>query len=220
MHYNGLLGLFTSGYHRNIERKYNSNNSIESVLEIGGGSGEHVRYVKHGFASYTLLDIVEDREKLKNLITDPRSRKIEFVLGDASNMPFENLSFDRVIATCVLHHIPNLESAVKEIRRVSKKDAIIDLYVPCDPGIVYRWIRHWTSHYKQKKSMNLNWRQIKFLWATEHRNHYLSILAICKEIFSGDEFKVERFPIRYISWNFNLFSVIRIKIIRSESDGI
>jgi len=211
VHYKGLLGIFTSGYHMKIERIHKSKNSYENVLEIGGGVGEHVRYVKHEFLKYTLVDIVENIEKLRALESDPRFAKIEFVLADASSLPFKDSSFDRVLSTCVLHHIPDLESAIREIRRVSKKGATVDLYLPCDPGMIYRWIRHWTSHYKQKKSMNVDWGQVKFLWAIEHRNHYLSILSVCKEIFKEDDFSIERYPLKYSSWNFNLYSVIRIK---------
>lgn len=211
LHYKGLLGIFTNGYHKKIENKLDSRSTFTSVLEIGGGGGEHLRYVEHNFSSYILLDIVENKDRLKHLASDPRSKKIKFILADASEMPFSDATFDRVIATCVLHHIPNLETALKEIRRVSKKDATIDLYVPCDPGMLYRWIRHWTSHFKQKRSMGVNWRKVKFLWATEHRNHYLSIQAMCKEIFAENYMAIQRYPLKYASWNFNLFTVIRIR---------
>ena len=135
--YSGILGFFTGGYHKKIE-KGNLRKTFDSVLEIGGGSGEHIKYVKHNFSSYILLDIVEDSSKLKNLSTDPRSSKIKFVLADAGSMPFEDLTFDRIVSTCVLHHIPNLESALREIRRVANNGASIDLYVPCDPGMLHR----------------------------------------------------------------------------------
>lgn len=212
VHYKGLLGIFTIGYHKTIEKLHKSKNSYENVLEIGGGSGEHVRYVRHKFSKYTIVDIVEDVEKLKALKSDPRSEKIKFVLADASSLPFEDSSFDRILSTCVLHHILDLESAMREIRRISKKGATVDLYLPCDPGMIYRWIRHWTSHYKQKQSMNIDWGQVKFLWAMEHRNHYLSILSVCREIFKEDDLSIERYPFKFSSWNFNLYSVIRIKI--------
>jgi hypothetical protein len=115
-----------------------------------------------------------------------------------------------------LHHIPNLESALREIRRVANNGASIDLYVPCDPGMLHRWVRHWVSHYKQKKLMEVNWNKIKFLWATEHRNHYLSIQAICKEVFAEDLLNIERYPFKLASWNFNLFTIIRIKLINKS----
>jgi ubiquinone/menaquinone biosynthesis C-methylase UbiE len=217
VHYKGLLGIFTNGYHKKIEKIYNSENTYEQVLEIGGGSGEHVRYIEHEFINYTIIDIVENIEKLSALKSDPRFTKIKFVLADAASLPFEAETFDRVFSTCVLHHITDLESVIREIRRVTKKGGTVDLYVPCDPGMIYRWIRHWTSHYKQKKSMNVDWGQVKFLWAMEHRNHYLSILFVCKEIFKEDNLILERYPLKYSSWNFNLYSIIRIKLFSHDS---
>ena len=211
-HYTGLLGAFTNNYHLRLEKEHNQIVRFESVLEIGGGTGEHLRYVKHDFEKYTIVDVSEIAEENLVIPSHIPSKNVEFVLGDASKLPMGNNLFDRVIVTCVLHHIPNLESAVMEIKRVAKNGAILDFYVPCDPGLVYRWARHWTSHLKQKKLMGLSWREVKYLWATEHRNHYLGIMFTLREVFAEDKIMIQRFPIPLFSWNFNLFSMVRIQV--------
>lgn len=37
VHYKGLLGIFTNGYHKKIEKKRGWNCNYQNVLEIGGG---------------------------------------------------------------------------------------------------------------------------------------------------------------------------------------
>ena len=212
IHYKGLIGNFTSGYHKKLESNHPDHEHFSKVLEIGGGTGEHIPFVKHSFDYYVLLDIARNENALASLKNDSRSNKIEFLLADAREIPIPSDYYDRIVATCVLHHIPNLEDAICELRRVAKNESTIDLYLPCDPGLVYRWIRHWSSHIKQKKSMNLSWKEVKYLWAIEHRNHYLGIVKICSHIFAGDNIKIRRYPLRFASWNFNLYCVMNIKI--------
>jgi len=127
-------------------------------------------------------------------------------------MPFEGFTFDRILSTCVLHHVSNLEQTLTEIRRVARNGAVVDLYVPCDPGMLYRWIRHRTSHLKQKNIMKLSWAQVKYLWALEHRNHYLGIMSLINGVFDEDEIQVSRFLLPWLSWNLSLFSIVTVQV--------
>jgi phosphatidylethanolamine/phosphatidyl-N-methylethanolamine N-methyltransferase len=212
VHYKGLLSFFTNGIHRKLEKDNVTGQFYSNVLEIGGGAGEHLKFVRHGFETYLLLDISENTEGLLRVKSDPRASQIRFVLADAAKIPLKNDDFDRVLVTCVLHHIPNLEMALAEIRRVAKSGAKIDIYLPCDPGMLYRWIRHWVSHFKQKRIMELTWVEVKHLWALEHRNHYLAILSLIRGIFIYDDVRIKRYPFRLFSWNLNLYSLICIQI--------
>lgn len=199
-------------YHKRIEKRYKSGDLYANILEIGGGTAEHLRFVRHTFSTYTVLDIAENREGLKRIALDNRSNQIKFVLANASEMPFEGFTFDRILSTCVLHHVTNLEQTLTEIRRVARNGAVLDLYVPCDPGMLYRWIRHWTSHLKQKNIMKLSWAQVKYLWALEHRNHYLGIISLINGVFEEDEIQVSRFPLPWLSWNLSLFSIATVQV--------
>lgn len=214
VHYKGMLGVFTNGYHRKLEKSNKAKHHFKKVLEIGGGTGEHLKFVNHTFQEYLLLDISENELGLERVKSDPRESRISFVIADAIDLPFEDEVFDRVLVTCVLHHIPNLENALSEIRRVSQSGAVVDFYLPCDPGMVYRWVRHWTSHLKQKRAMNLSWVDVKHLWALEHRNHYLGILSLIKGIFKSDQINIERYPLKFLSWNLNFYSIVRVRITK------
>jgi ubiquinone/menaquinone biosynthesis C-methylase UbiE len=88
------------------ESNFLSEISKRKVLEIGCGEGFYTAIL---------------RKKNKVVPTDVRRRNIKgFVKASAYSLPFRNRSFDAVFAGSVLHHLPDLERAVKEIKRVLK----------------------------------------------------------------------------------------------------
>lgn len=48
-------------------------------------------------------------------------KKLEYQIADIQNLPFEDESFDIVIANMMLYHVPNLDKGLKEVRRVLKE---------------------------------------------------------------------------------------------------
>ncbi|MFH1231839.1 MAG: methyltransferase domain-containing protein [Planctomycetota bacterium] len=58
---------------------------------------------------------IKDKKYLKN--------RINFVAGDAENLPFKNKSIDAVILAAALHHFPNYEKNIKEVGRILKNGA-------------------------------------------------------------------------------------------------
>jgi ubiquinone/menaquinone biosynthesis C-methylase UbiE len=118
--------------------------------------------------------------------------------------------FDKIIITCVLHHVNDVPKVLKEARRVLKKNGEIFIYLPCDPGFVYRIIRHLTSHIKQARIMKKKMSYIKYIWSIEHKNHVLAIIMNLRYIFIDDKIKFQRFPFKYLGWNANLFYIITV----------
>jgi SAM-dependent methyltransferase len=55
----------------------------------------------------------------------PNIPDVECVAGDACNLQFRDGEFDAVLAAEVLEHIPDVESAAREIARVARKRVII-----------------------------------------------------------------------------------------------
>lgn len=53
-----------------------------------------------------------------------------FVHGDAAKLPFSDNSFDRIICSEVLEHIPNDHTALSEMRRILKKGGFAMVSVP------------------------------------------------------------------------------------------
>ncbi|MBT9168212.1 MAG: Ubiquinone/menaquinone biosynthesis C-methyltransferase UbiE [Syntrophomonadaceae bacterium] len=54
------------------------------------------------------------------------------ILADARNLPFKQGSFGSVFSNCTIEHIPELESVLLEISRVSRKGGKFILTVPTD----------------------------------------------------------------------------------------
>lgn len=78
------------------------------VLDIGSGTGISLRYFKN----------VVQLDPSKKLLD--KSSGIRFC-GHAENMPFKDKIFDGIISVTALHHC-DIDKAIKEIKRVAKKD--------------------------------------------------------------------------------------------------
>lgn len=82
------------------------------LLDVGCGTG-----IAYEFFNVDYTGIDPSEELLKQC-------KGKSVLGKAEELPFENESFDVVIAVTSLHHC-DLDKAVSEIKRVVKKNGVI-----------------------------------------------------------------------------------------------
>jgi ubiquinone/menaquinone biosynthesis C-methylase UbiE len=88
------------------------------VLDVGSGQGMDVaNYAKAG-ADAVGIDLTPRHVELAQLHLAALGLTAEIVLGDAEALPFEDGSFDRVSSNGVLHHTPDFDAALREIRRV------------------------------------------------------------------------------------------------------
>lgn len=101
----------------------------ESVLDAGCGEGVLSWYLAERGANVTAMDI--SKPNLKNAKTFLEKRgvidRVRLVQGDAENLPFPDSSFDWVVSSHVLEHLPDFDKGLAEIRRVTKRRAIVAL---------------------------------------------------------------------------------------------
>lgn len=98
---------------------------FETVLEVGGGTSG-------------LTAMVFPQAKVINLDFNPdyakarcnQQERVHFVCGDATNLPFEDRSFDAVTMFDLLEHIPDDKKAVTEAFRVLKPGGFLLLSTP------------------------------------------------------------------------------------------
>ena len=215
VYYTGNLGLFERWTHKSLEKGKRAE-SQPLVLDIGGGDGQHVPFLSGKFANYTILDLLDHSKSLNPGIADEDLPRVNFVVGNAEELPFEDDSFDRIILTCILHHVDSPVKVLNECRRVLRNGGVLSLYLPNDPGMLYRWIRHFGAHKKYAKRTNRPLSEIKYLWAIEHQNHVLGISTIIKSVFIRDVVSRRSYPIPFGSWNLNLFQIYQISISKDN----
>jgi SAM-dependent methyltransferase len=105
------------------------------VLDAGCGMGRHLRFL----AKYPCLKIVGIdkntgalREALTSLENMPDALSKDYLVSEAdiNSLPFADTSFDCVICSEVLEHIPDHEAAAKELIRILKPDGTLVISVP------------------------------------------------------------------------------------------
>lgn len=92
--------------------------SGETVLEVGSGKGYLAAELARKY-KVTATDLVVD-EQLKEAYPN-----ITFISANVEKLPFADKSFDTVICTHTLEHVPNIFQAVSELRRVTKNRLMI-----------------------------------------------------------------------------------------------
>lgn len=211
--YKGTGGRATNFYHRLMELDSKGKTYLE-VLEVGAGSGEHLNFVTHDFRNYYLTDRVPPitSPELEALISQFRieDKLVHIETQDVQNLTFSSATFDRVIATCLFHHVPFPAKALEELRRVTKNSGVLTLYVPADPGLLYRFLQFFVSTLSLRKSFSMA--EIRYLRASEHRNHVSSITGLIHGVFVNDLIKKRAFPKFNVGWNTRLFEIYTIHV--------
>jgi ubiquinone/menaquinone biosynthesis C-methylase UbiE len=87
------------------------------ILDAGCGSG----FLIHKLGSMETRFIGLDLGRVEIKSAASKCPLADFVIGDATQLPFREKTFDWVICTEVLEHLKNPYSAVKEFRRVLKE---------------------------------------------------------------------------------------------------
>lgn len=97
-----------------------------NVLEIGAGTGLNIPiYDGTKVTKLTATEPSEDTWKKCDVSIEKLPFDFEFILASAETLPFEDNSFDTVVVTYALCTIPNVEKALKEMKRVLKSQGIL-----------------------------------------------------------------------------------------------
>ena len=150
-----------------VEYAYHSG---EQVLEVGCGIGTDLAEFARNGAIVTGVDLGADQVQLTKLNFQLQNLPYkEIRQANAEQLPFEDNTFDLVVSLGVLHHTPNTEKAIEEVRRVLKPDgkAILVFYARgwkhyikrcLITGILKgRWFRYgfrWQKVYNEASEVN------------------------------------------------------------------
>ncbi|MBI2672992.1 class I SAM-dependent methyltransferase [Candidatus Woesearchaeota archaeon] len=110
------------------------------ILDVGSGGGildnELSRFVDKIIAFDLSYNNIVQSKKTAN------RNNIYHLTADATNLPFKNNSFTKIIAADILEHIPKDDMTIKEIDRVLKKNGVLVITTPCtNPTLSVDWLR-------------------------------------------------------------------------------
>jgi ubiquinone/menaquinone biosynthesis C-methylase UbiE len=90
----------------------------KKLLEIGCGIGiDSVSLARRGF-SVTACDLTASALAIGAARAREEQQDIRFLQSDAEHLPLAENSFDQVYSFGVIHHTPDMQKAIAEIRRV------------------------------------------------------------------------------------------------------
>ncbi len=107
------------------------------VLDLGCGEGRHaITVYMHAKVQVVAVDrcptdVATARGRVDDFtVSASPDRRIDFLIGDGLMLPFPESSFDRIICSEVLEHIPDYRAMLREIVRVLKPGGLLAVSVP------------------------------------------------------------------------------------------
>lgn len=180
----GLSAYVLRHTHALIEQPFDPDKFFSNVLEIGAGTLAHLPFVRHRFDRYIASDF--DQAVLDFLSDKELPRGVELLKLEAGALPFDNNTFERLIASHVLEHLPFPRLVIQEWVRVLKPGGVLSLILPCDPGWAWRLGRYLGPR-RQAKRSGLPY---DYYMACEHINSIFNLNQILKY----------HFPNRQVVW--------------------
>lgn len=94
---------------------------LGKVLEIGCGQGQGTKNILRFFQPDSIEAIDLDPHMIARAKKRVRDNRVQFKVGDASNLSFApDNSYDAIFDFGIIHHIPNWQDCLKELHRVLK----------------------------------------------------------------------------------------------------
>lgn len=117
----------------------------ESILDFGGGDGELKKYIPKSI--YEILDLSDEHDfRRKNRV----SLKQDVYINAKDN------TYDVVVMSEILEHIPNCYETLREVRRVLKDDGRLIITLP-NPFSVPYIVRSFLGKHQDPSNEHLYW---------------------------------------------------------------
>jgi phosphatidylethanolamine/phosphatidyl-N-methylethanolamine N-methyltransferase len=202
-----LAGSFLQKSHSLLEQTLPSDAGIERLVEVGAGTGHHLPYVTQKFKQYVMTDGSDDmlaiaREKYAQELAAGR---LVIEKQDATALTYPDHSFDRLIATHVLEHLPNPVAVLREWNRVVRPGGLLSIVLPCDPGLFWRLGRYFGPR-RNAKRLGIAY---DYLEAAEHINPIYNLVVFIRHHFEA--VRETWYPARIPVPDLNLFYVCHVR---------
>ena len=92
-----------------------------SLLDVGAGTGRALKFIRDRSPEIQLIGVEPAEALREQAVAD----LLDVRAGSGEALPFANEEFDAVIATGVLHHVPDPAPVVAEMMRVCKRLLVV-----------------------------------------------------------------------------------------------
>ncbi len=115
------------------------NNSL--ILDVGSGGGWLIEYVINKTKS-SIVSMDLSTKNITKLKTLYKTERYTGIVGDAMNIPLANNSFDYVVASEVIEHVPDPKEFINNLFAVLKPGGKLIISTPYKEKIVYSLCVH------------------------------------------------------------------------------
>lgn len=140
---------------RRWRRELWGNLAGDAILELGIGTGKNLRFYPSG-KSVTAIDLSEKMLERARRRAERLGTRVQLQVADVQALPFEDASFDEVVATFLFCSVPDPVLGLREARRVLRPGGrllLLEHVISEAPLIrtLMRWIdpipfRIWGAH--------------------------------------------------------------------------
>jgi len=199
-----MAGSVLMRSHALLERDFGPDRHFGKVLEVGAGTMVHLQSIRHTFDSYIASDMNADL--IAAAARRPLREGVELQRLEGGALPFADGTFDRLIATHVLEHIPEPHLALAEWVRVLKPGGTLSLILPCDPGLAWRLGRHFGPR-RRAQAAGLDY---DYYMAREHVNSIYNLRQLVR--YHLPDRKEAWWPLRIPSPDLNLIYCVNAAV--------
>lgn len=114
---------YLNSFENDVLYKFLGNLKDKEVLDVGCGTGRLIKFMSERGAQVSGTDVSEGMLE----IARKNFPDLSFVKAEAENLPYEDNSFDLVVAAFVIVHLKNLDKFFEEVYRVLKDGGVFIL---------------------------------------------------------------------------------------------
>ena len=151
----------------------------DSVIDVGCGEGYILSLLPKAKKSIGLDISKVALNRAKKFLQNRKD--IELLLGDGQNIRFEDDSFDVVICSEMLEHIPNPHAVIKELHRILKPNGNLVVSIPDESRI--KQIMQIVKFFKVDRFLHAARKQETYEWHL-HEADMKFLRSISSEEFS------------------------------------
>tara|TARA_A100001037_G_scaffold56745_1_gene49031 strand:- start:298 stop:1065 length:768 start_codon:yes stop_codon:yes gene_type:complete len=97
-------------------------------LDVGCGIGVLGQIIVKNYSPSAVVGIDPLENSIKAAQKHADNIEIEFGIGKAEDLPFQDSSFDAVVSGLMIKFVPDQEKAIREMKRVTRVGGIVALY--------------------------------------------------------------------------------------------